>query len=326
MGRRDFGGLDLISIVDFTRDEITHILDNAEEMEKRSRKERSALATDRIMAALFFEPSTRTRLSFEAAMHGLGGRVIGFDSEEGSSVSKGETLWDTICTVDQYCDIIVLRHPQDGAARLAAEAAQVPVINAGDGSNQHPTQTLLDLYSIRKIMGTVDSLSIGIVGDLKYGRTVHSLASALSKFNGVRMYFVSPPALRIPRNLQNELQECGVKYTEHAWIEDIIDRVDILYMTRIQQERFPEPAEYESVKAIYRLDTPLLERAQKHLKVLHPLPRVTEISRQVDSSGFGYYFTQARNGVVVRQAILHMLLGQEGSGQKRRNEKVAAKR
>jgi aspartate carbamoyltransferase catalytic subunit len=309
MEKRDFSGADLISIVELSRGEIGQILDRALEMEKMERREKMTLAREVIMAGLFFEPSTRTRLSFEAAMHGLGGRIIGFTSEEGSSVSKGETLWDTICTVDQYSDIIVIRHPQDGAARLASEAAQAPVINAGDGSNQHPTQTLLDLYSIRKILGKLDDFSIGIVGDLKYGRTVHSLATALAKYKDVRMYFVSPPILRIPRNLQIELQDSNVKYTEHALIEDVVDRVDILYMTRIQQERFPEPAEYEAVKELYRLDVPMLANARAHLKVLHPLPRITEISRQVDSTDFSCYFTQTHNGVVVRQAILSMLLG-----------------
>lgn len=305
----DFYGRDIISIIDLTREEILFILEVAEKMEKLERKEKMKLAQDKIMASLFFEPSTRTRLSFEAAMHGLGGRIIGFTSEEGSSVSKGETLWDTVSSVDKYCDIIVIRHPEDGAARLASDAAEKPIINAGDGSNQHPTQTLLDLYSIKKILGDIENFSIGIVGDLKYGRTVHSLASALAKFRDIRMYFVSPPILRIPRNLQHELQDKRIKFTEHAWIEDIVDRIDILYMTRIQQERFPEPSEYETVKEIYRLDTSLLEKARKHLKVLHPLPRVTEISRQVDSTSFSYYFEQAYNGVAVRQALLSMLLG-----------------
>ncbi len=290
-------------------DEIRHILSVAGELEQKSREELMVCAPSKILASLFYEPSTRTRLSFEAAMCGLGGRIIGFSSAEGSSAQKGESLWDTISTVAQYSDVIVLRHPDDGAARLAAEASDVPVINAGDGSNQHPTQTLLDLYSIRKIRSSIEGTSIGIVGDLKYGRTVHSLTSALSKFKSISVYFVSPQSLKIPFHVRRELEENNVDYSEHERIEEIIDRVDILYMTRIQQERFPEPAEYEKVKETYLLDLDLLEKAPRHMKVLHPLPRVTEISRDVDRTEFSYYFRQAKNGVIVRQALLGLVMG-----------------
>jgi len=304
-----FKGKDIISMNDMSLDEIRHVLSVAGDLEKKSREEMMAFAPSTILASLFFEPSTRTRLSFEAAMSGLGGRVIGFSSSEGSSAQKGESLWDTISTVDQYSDVIVLRHPDDGAARLAAEAAERPVINAGDGSNQHPTQTLLDLYSIRKIRGSITGTSIGIVGDLKYGRTVHSLTSALSKFESVSIYFVSPESLRIPIHVERELKDGGVAYSEHERIEEIIGKVDILYMTRIQQERFPEPAEYEKVRETYHLDAALLEKAPRHMKVLHPLPRVTEISRDVDGTEFAYYFRQAKNGVIVRQALLGLVIG-----------------
>lgn len=304
-----FKGKDIISINDMNLDEIRNILSVADRLEQKSREELMAYAPSKILANLFYEPSTRTRLSFEAAMTFLGGRVIGFSSAEGSSVQKGESLWDTISTVSQYSDVIVLRHPDDGAARLASEASHVPVINAGDGSNQHPTQTLLDLYSIQKIHSTIEGTSIGIVGDLKYGRTVHSLTSALSKFKSISMHFVSPQSLRIPMHIERELKESSTVYSEHERIEEIIEKVDILYMTRIQQERFPEPAEYEKVKEIYHLDLALLEKAKRHMKVLHPLPRVTEISRDVDGTEYAYYFRQAGNGVIVRQALLGLVMG-----------------
>lgn len=305
----NFNGKDIISIVDMSRQEIDHILEVAQMIEKMPRNEQLKILPGRILALLFFEPSTRTRLSFDTAFNMLGGRTMGLSDVEVSSIKKGETLHDTIKTVEQYADAIVLRHNHDGAARLAADAACVPVINAGDGSNQHPTQTLLDLYTIKKIRGSIDNFDIALIGDLKYGRTVHSLVTALKMYNNIKMFFVSPPNLKMPEYILRELDEHKVKYSEHESMEEIVSLIDILYMTRIQQERFPDPAEYEKVKESYILNNTVLYKARKNLKVLHPLPRVVEIDKEVDDTPFAYYFQQARNGVPARQAILSLVLG-----------------
>jgi len=257
---------------------------------------------------LFFEPSTRTRLSFESAISQLGGKIIGFTDASSSSVSKGETLMDTIKTVANYSDLIVMRHPLDGSARWASEVSSVPIINAGDGANQHPTQCLLDLYSIRKTQGTLENINIAFVGDLKYGRTVHSLVIALSQFNAT-FHFVSPEELKLPSAVKKYIKDAGLNYHQYEEIEDIMDKVDILYMTRIQRERFADPIEYERVKNLYILKNDMLEKSKSSMRVLHPLPRVNEIEEAVDKNPKAYYFEQALNGVFVRQALLASILG-----------------
>jgi aspartate carbamoyltransferase catalytic subunit len=295
----------LVSINDFSKEDQLRILDLATEFEKNPRQK---LLGNFVIASLFFEPSTRTRLSFESAISMLGGRIIGFSDTSTSSVTKGETLRDTIRTVDNYADLIVMRHPLDGAARFASEIAKSPIVNAGDGSNQHPTQTLLDLYTIRQTQGTLDNLKIGFVGDMKYGRTVHSLLMALSNFN-CTFYFVAPEELAIPDTYKLILDEKKLKYHELSEMTSIIPDIDILYMTRIQRERFSDPIEYEKVKDSYILANQMLDNSKKNLKVLHPLPRVNEISIDVDANKKAWYFQQALNGVYVRQAILTLILG-----------------
>ncbi|MEM4267256.1 MAG: aspartate carbamoyltransferase [Candidatus Woesearchaeota archaeon] len=297
---------DLISIRDLTKEQINYILALTEKFEVI--KNKSELLKGKILATLFYEPSTRTRLSFESAMMRLGGRIIGFADPKGSSAAKGETIYDTIKMVECYSDIIVIRHPVEGAARLAAESARIPVINAGDGANQHPTQTLLDLYTIKKSRGRIDKLVIAMVGDLKYGRTVHSLAYALSNFN-VKMIFVSPKSLSMPRDLLSELKNKRIPFIETDSLNEAIKCSDILYMTRIQKERFPDAVEYEKVKGVHVLNNSILVNAKKELKIMHPLPRVGEISEEVDSSPHACYFEQAKNGVIVREALLALLLG-----------------
>lgn len=256
----------------------------------------------------FFEPSTRTRLSFESAAQQLGASVIGFSSAATSSVQKGETLKDTILTVSNYSDLIVMRHSVDGSARYASEVSPVPIINAGDGANQHPTQCLLDLYSIRKTQGTLDNLDIMFVGDLKYGRTVHSLTMALCHFN-TRFHLVSPVELKLPSAVKQHIKNAKLQYEQYTDMAEVVPAADILYMTRIQRERFPDPIEYEKVKNSYNLTLCMLDAAKPNLKVLHPLPRVNEINTDVDSSPMAYYFQQALNGVYVRQALMAAILG-----------------
>ena len=295
----------LVSIDDYSKDEIISILDLAEEFEKSP--DRNLLA-GKVIATLFFEPSTRTRLSFESAVNRLGGRIVGFTDSITSSVTKGETLKDTIKTVSNYSDLIVIRHPLEGSAKYASEVATVPVINAGDGANQHPTQTLLDLYSIRKTQGTLDNLNIFMVGDLKYGRTVHSLLMAMSHFK-TTFNFISPEELRIPNEYKIYLENLGLKYYEHLDFTDIISRADIVYMTRVQKERFSDPMEYEKVKNVYVLRKKMLENTKDNMRILHPLPRVNEIHEEVDASHKAYYFPQALNGVYTRQAIIASILG-----------------
>ena len=295
----------LISINDFSKEEYLKILDIAEDFEKNPRQK---ILEDHVIATLFFEPSTRTRLSFESAISQLGGKIIGFTDASSSSVSKGETLMDTIKTVANYSDLIVMRHPLDGSARWASEVSSVPIINAGDGANQHPTQCLLDLYSIRKTQGTLENINIAFVGDLKYGRTVHSLVIALSQFNAT-FHFVSPEELKLPSAVKKYIKDAGLNYHQYEEIEDIMDKVDILYMTRIQRERFADPIEYERVKNLYILKNDMLEKSKSSMRVLHPLPRVNEIEEAVDKNPKAYYFEQALNGVFVRQALLASILG-----------------
>ncbi len=294
----------LVSINDFSPDEIERILDMASRFEQSPP---GKILDSKVIAALFFEPSTRTRLSFESAVNRLGGRIIGFAEAGTSSVSKGESLKDTVLTVSNYSDLIVMRHSIEGSARYASEISPVPVINAGDGSNQHPTQTLLDLYSIQKTQGTLDGLNIFMVGDLKYGRTVHSLLMALSNYN-TTFNFISPTELRMPEEYKLFLEKKGIKYYEHDDFTEIISRADIVYMTRVQRERFSDPLEYEKVKNIYVLRKEMLANTKENLKILHPLPRVNEIDRDVDDSPKAYYFEQALNGVYVRQAIISSIL------------------
>jgi len=295
----------LVSIDDFNKDEIIQILDKTTEFEAQPIRK---LLEGKVIATLFFEPSTRTRLSFESAINRLGGKIVGFADSTISSVTKGETLHDTIKMVNSYCDLIVMRHPYEGSARYASEIATVPVINAGDGANQHPTQTLLDLYSIRKTQKTLDNLNIFMVGDLKYGRTVHSLLMAMANWN-TTFNFISPEELRMPDEFKLYLDNAGLKYYEHLDFSDIISKADIIYMTRVQKERFSDPIEYEKVKNIYVLKNSMLKYTKDNLKILHPLPRVNEIHTDVDSNPKAYYFEQALNGVFTRQAILCTLLG-----------------
>ncbi|MBU8892554.1 MAG: aspartate carbamoyltransferase [Bacteroidales bacterium] len=295
----------LISITDYSKEEIFKILDLAAEFEKNPNQN---LLNNKVIATLFFEPSTRTRLSFESAISRLGGKFIGFTEAGSSSVSKGESVKDTIMTVANYSDMIIMRHPIEGSARWASEVSGVPVVNAGDGANQHPTQTLLDLYSIRKTQGTLDNLNVYFVGDLKYGRTVHSLLQAMSMFN-TTFNFISPEELKIPDEYKLFLDKKGLKYYEHRDFSDIISHADIIYMTRIQRERFSDPMEYEKTKNSYVLKNNMLENTKPNMKVLHPLPRVNEIHTSVDENEKAYYFTQALNGVYTRQAIITHILG-----------------
>ena len=287
-----------------TGSEIDRLLDHAAQIDKK-KYDNNALY-DKILAVLFFEPSTRTRMSFESAMARLGGTSLSVGSVDACSMAKGETLADTIRVVSGYADAIVIRHPKEGAARLAAEFATVPVINAGDGAGQHPSQTLLDLYTIRQSM-PIDGIDIALVGDLRYGRTAHSLASALSLYNA-RLHTISPKGLELPATLVADLREQGMEIIEHDEIGDVIDTVDVLYVTRIQKERFPDSASYFNVASSYRITPELLANAKKHLIVLHPLPRVDEIDPRVDASPHARYFEQSKNGVPVRMAMLMQVL------------------
>ena len=295
----------LISIQDFTKDEILHILDVAKEFEKN--REQNFLA-GKVIACLFFEPSTRTRLSFEAAVNRLGARVIGFPDAKNTSVTKGETLEDTIKIVSNYVDMIVMRHPQEGAAAIAAGVSPVPVVNAGDGSNQHPTQTLLDMYTLRQPQGRLDNLKINMVGDLKYGRTVHSLSEAMSDFSP-EFVFTAPDELKMPSKYLKFLDEKHIPYEETDSLEAHLNDCDILYMTRVQQERFPSKEDYDGVKNVYELTASMLSGVKPNMKILHPLPRITEIATDVDDTPYAYYFEQARNGMYVRMAVIAYLLG-----------------
>ena len=295
----------LISIHDYSREDILKTLEMAAEFEKNPTQ---PIFSNKVIASIFFEPSTRTRLSFETAANRLGARVVGFSDAINTSVTKGETLKDTIKMVSNYADLIVMRHPLDGSARYASEISKVPIINAGDGSNQHPTQTLLDLYSILKTQGTLNNLKINVIGDLKYGRTVHSLLQAMSHFNPT-FKFISPDELRLPQEYREFLSSRGIPFTESKLLSDNINNADIIYMTRVQKERFSDPIEYERIKNVYSLNLSMLEGCKPNMKILHPLPRVNEIAQDVDSSNHAYYFTQAQNGVYTRMAIIAILLG-----------------
>lgn len=294
----------LISIHDITKDDYNKVLDLAEKFEKNPRQN---ILSNTVIATLFFEPSTRTRLSFESAASYLGARIVGFTDAATSSVKKGESLKDTILTVSSYSDLIVMRHPREGSARYASEVSPVPIINAGDGANQHPTQCLLDLYSIKKTQNKLDGLNIAFVGDLKYGRTVHSLVQALTNYK-TTFHLVSPPELKLPSSVKQYIKDAKLDYHQYTEMDEVIPKVDILYMTRIQQERFSDPLEYERVKNVYILKNKMLESAKENLRVLHPLPRVNEITIDVDNNPKAYYFQQAQNGVYVRQALLSLIL------------------
>ena len=295
----------LISIQDFTKEEILHILDVAREFEQNKSQ---TFLSDKVIACIFFEPSTRTRLSFETASNRLGARVIGFSDAANTSVRKGESLKDTIKMVSNYVDLIVMRHPLEGSARYASEIASVPVINAGDGANQHPTQTLLDLYTIMETQGRLDNIDINMVGDLKYGRTVHSLLQALSHFSP-SFTFTSPTELEMPQEYKEFLNEKQIPFRETTELEQYINDTDILYMTRIQQERFTDPVEYEKVKNVYSLNKSMLGSVRENMRILHPLPRLQEIANDVDETPYASYFKQAENGMYVRMAIISYLLG-----------------
>jgi len=301
-----FKGRDIISIKDFTRKEIDYILKTAETIEPLA-KSGSNMLHGKMLATLFFEPSTRTRLSFESAMHRLGGSAIGFAEPEIASVKKGENLADTIRVVENYADIIALRHPLEGAARLAAEFAQIPIINAGSGAEEHPTQALLDLYTILKEKNQIDKLSIALIGDLRYGRTVHSLAYALSLYD-VKLHLISPELLRMRREVLDAIKK-KIEVVEKTDMEEVLPEIDVLYMTRIQKERFADMTEYAKVKGAYKIDCDVLENVKKDLIIMHPLPRVDEIADEVDATPHARYFQQVWNGITTRMALLALILG-----------------
>lgn len=296
----------LVSISDFSKEEILELLDNMRYFEANPNRR---LLEGKVVATLFFEPSTRTRLSFETAVNRLGGRIIGFSDASTTSSSKGETLKDTIKMVSNYVDLIIMRHYLEGAARYASEVSRVPIINAGDGANQHPSQTMLDLYSIYKTQGRLTDLTITMVGDLKYGRTVHSLLMAMYYFNPT-FNFVACDELKMPQEYKDFCEQHGIKYTETTdFSEDEINSSDIIYMTRVQRERFTDLMEYERVKNLYTLHNSMLDGSKDNVRVLHPLPRVNEISQDVDDNPKAYYFQQAQNGLYARQAIICKVLG-----------------
>jgi aspartate carbamoyltransferase catalytic subunit len=302
----NFTGRDIISIEDFSRKEIDYILKISRNMEPIALKG-SNILKNKVLATLFFEPSTRTRLSFEAAMLKLGGSTIGFADADISSVKKGENLSDTIRTIENYADIIALRHPLEGSAKLAAEFSNVPIINAGSGAEEHPTQALMDLYTIKKEKGKIDNLKIALVGDLRYGRTVHSLACALSLYD-IELYLISPTSLRMRKGLVTSIKN-KISVIEDNNLEKIIPQIDVLYITRIQKERFPDPAEYSKVKGVYKIDLNTIKTGKKDLIILHPLPRLDEIASEVDNTPQAKYFQQVWNGIVVRMVLLSLVLG-----------------
>jgi len=296
----------IISISELSREELELVVQTAGKLKAEPQPE---LIKNKVIASCFFEPSTRTRLSFETAIQRIGGDVIGFDNGGNTSLAKkGETLSDSVQVISSYVDAFVMRHPQEGAARLASEfTGGVPVINAGDGANQHPTQTLLDLFSIYETQGRLDNLNVAFVGDLKYGRTVHSLTQALAKFNNNRFFFIAPDALAMPDYICEELDDAGIQYSVHQEMESTMTELDVLYMTRVQKERFDD-SEYAHIKSAYVLSAATLEGAKENLKVLHPLPRVDEITTDVDKTPHAYYFQQAENGVYAREALLALVL------------------
>ncbi|MCF7807235.1 MAG: aspartate carbamoyltransferase [Candidatus Marinimicrobia bacterium] len=296
----------LISMRDLNVEDIQQLLALAESLEKDPMQ---LDLSRRVMAAMFYEASTRTRMSFESAMKRLKGEVVAMIGTSGTSVEKGETLADTSKIMARYSDIIVMRHPLEGAARYVSEQVDIPVVNAGDGANQHPTQSLLDLYTIKKSQGSLENLKLALIGDLKYGRTVHSLVYALAPFKP-EFYFVAPDSLRMPAYIVNDLKNMGVNFKLRENLDDIVPDLDIMYVTRIQRERFPDREEYEKVKNAFIISSQTLEGAKDNMKVMHPLPRVNEITTDVDSTKYAYYFDQAENGVYMRQAILATLLGE----------------
>lgn len=297
---------DVISIQDFTKQEINHILQVSHNIEPQAKTGTNTLK-GKILATLFYEPSTRTRLSFEAAMQKLGGTTIGFAQTETTSTMKGENLADTIRTIENYADVIALRHSLEGAAKLAAEFSKKPVINSGTGAQEHPTQALIDLYTIQKEKQKIDTLKIALIGDLRYGRTVHSLAHALTNYN-IELYLISPESLKMQKPIVDQIKN-KIPVTENPKLEDILPLIDVLYVTRIQKERFPDPAEYAKVKGTYRIDLKTLKNAKQDMIILHPLPRVDEISPEVDNTPQARYFQQVWNGLVVRMALLSLVLG-----------------
>jgi len=292
---------------DFDRDEILHVLDAAAKIDK-NQNEYAHMMNGKIMATLFFEPSTRTRLSFEGSMLRLGGNIMGFADPGSTSAKKGESLADSIKIIEAYCDIIVMRARIEGAARLAGNIAKIPIINGGDGANQHPTQTFLDLYTIRKSKGSLDGHTVGFMGDLKYGRTVHSLAYALSFFK-TKMFFISPRDLGMPDDHLDELRERGVNFEEVESFDQVKKQIDVLYVTRIQRERFGDELDYEKVKEGYFINRAFLKGCREDLKILHPLPRVDELSVEVDDTPYAIYFEQAANGIPVRMALICLTMG-----------------
>jgi aspartate carbamoyltransferase catalytic subunit len=295
-----------VSVADLSKEDIVRLMKKSEFFEKNPNQN---LLEGKVCATLFFEPSTRTRLSFETAINRLGGRVIGFSDAATTSSSKGETLKDTIKMVSNYADLIIMRHYLEGAARYASEITDIPIINAGDGANQHPSQTMLDLYSIYKTQGKLENLTITMVGDLKYGRTVHSLIVGMSHFYP-QFDFIAPEELKLPDIYKQFLEENKIPYHEYTdFSEDVINQSDILYMTRVQRERFTDLMEYEKVKNVYILKNSMLEKSKDNLRILHPLPRVNEIAYDVDDNSKAYYFEQAKNGVFARQAIISDVLG-----------------
>ena len=296
----------LVTIAKHSKEKILYLLEMAKEFEKKPNRK---ILDGKVVATLFFEPSTRTRLSFETAANRLGARVFGFTDPKATSSSKGETLKDTIIMVSNYADIICMRHYLEGAALYASEVTNIPIVNAGDGSNQHPSQTMLDLYSIYKTQGTLENLNIYMVGDLKYGRTVHSLLMAMRHFNPT-YHFIAPEELKMPEEYKLYCRQHGIKYVEHTeFDENVIAEADILYMTRVQRERFTDLMEYERVKDVYILRNEMLKNTRENLRILHPLPRVNEIAYDVDENPKAYYFQQAQNGLYARQAILCDVLG-----------------
>lgn len=299
---------------DLSAEEIMLILRKASELEQCTEADKLPLMHGKIVATMFYEPSTRTKLSFESAAMRLGAQILYFDADH-SSVKKGESFCDTIKMIESYSDIIVIRHPQDGAARLAASVSQKPVLNAGDGSNQHPSQTLLDLYTILKEKGGLENLHIAFAGDLKYGRTVHSLVKALKHFKPT-IYFISPPSLAMPSYLTADLEDAGITYHETEYFEDCLDKLDVFYMTRIQRERFPDPQEYEKVNGVYIINRANIEgKCKDDMIIMHPLPRVNEIAADLDETKYARYFEQARNGIPVRQAMMLLSLENAKTGE-----------
>lgn len=296
---------DVITVNDFSKEEILYLLNHIQHIKSIPS---SNILKGSVLGSCFFEPSTRTRLSFESAMLKLGGSVLGFSDMQLTSAKKGESLHDTFKMLHHYADVLVIRHPLEGSAQLAADASDAPVINAGDGANQHPTQTFLDLFSIQESQGRLEDLNIALVGDLKYGRTVHSLAQALIHFKP-RLYLISPAGLEMPKDVCNELREKGVKFSFHQTIDEVIEKMDVLYMTRIQEERFASHLEYALIKQNYVLKKEQLAQVKPSFKIMHPLPRVFEIEAAIDQTPYAYYFQQAQNGLYTRQALLALILG-----------------